>query len=429
MFCEDIGLATTLGKANMLNRRSSWASALNALFVVAVCFKGDGFPTGTASFVSGTQETNTIVSQGYASEINLARTEAKRICGQGHPAPGNSKTADGTGRVRPPGVSVAVAIDGEIVWAEGFGLADVEQNVPVTRATKFRIGSTSKSFTAVAAILLSERGRLDLDAPIQRYVPSFPDKGYVITTRQLLLHRGGIRHYNEKERHEENQRRYSSVSEGLERFENDPLISVPGTETHYSSYGYNLVSAVVEGASGRDFLSFMRDQIFRPLGMQDTTADENEKIIPYRGRFYQINADGTYRNSRYADLSYKWGSGGFLSSSEDLVKFGSAFLKPGFVDRNSLDLMFVPKPTQEARGVGWSVYEEGERAPERIYTSDGSSVGGSSVVVIYPDQKVVISWVMNTDDFHPLNDKDLRKVALPFLERQNLLLKRGQLSN
>ena len=296
----------------MPNRRPFWCAAAIALFVVAVCLEGDGFPTLSTSFTPRIQETNPIISQGYASEINLARAEAKRIISDGRPAPGNSQTAERTGRVRPPGVSIAVAIDGEMVWAEGFGLAD------------------------------------------------------------------------------------------------------------------NLASAVVEGASGRDFLSFMRDEIFTPLGMQDSTADENERIIPHRGRCYQINLDGSYRNSPYADLSYKWGSGGFLSSSQDLVKFGSAFLKSGFVNKDSLDLMFVPKDLiQEGLGVGWSVYKEGERAPERIYISDGSSVGGSSALVIYPDQKVVISWVMNTDDFVPLNDKDLRRVALPFLERQNLLHNRG----
>jgi serine beta-lactamase-like protein LACTB len=187
------------------------------------------------------------------------------ICEQGHPAPENAASSGGMARLHPPGLSVAVAINGEVVWAEGFGLADVEQTVPVTNTSKFRIGSTSKSFTAVAALLLSERGKLDLDTDVRRYVPAFPDKGYVITTRELLMHRGGVRHYSAKELDQENQRHYSSVTEGLERFKNDPLISPPGAQWHYSSYGYNLVGAIIEGAAGKKFLEFMQDEVFHPL--------------------------------------------------------------------------------------------------------------------------------------------------------------------
>jgi serine beta-lactamase-like protein LACTB len=152
-----------------------------------------------------------------------------------------------------------------------------------------------------------------LVAPIQRYVPAFPDKGYVITTRQLLGHLGGIRHYNSKE-NTENQQRYHSVTEALARFKDNPLVAPPGIKFSYSSYGYNLISAAIESASGEDFLDFMHDRVFVPLGMLDTVADENEKIIKFRARWYQINADGSYRNSPYADLSYKWAGGGFLST-------------------------------------------------------------------------------------------------------------------
>src|SRR5262249_9188836 len=152
---------------------------------------------------------------------------------------------------RPPGMSVAVAVNGKLVWAEGFGVADLEQCVPVTPQTKFRIGSTSKPLTSAAAALLFDEKRLDLDAPIQRYVPSFPDKGYPITTRQLLGHLAGIRHYTAADGDNENVEPYHSVAESLKRFSADPLIAPPGTKWHYSTYGYVLVSAVIEGASGQ----------------------------------------------------------------------------------------------------------------------------------------------------------------------------------
>ncbi|MCP5113774.1 MAG: beta-lactamase family protein, partial [bacterium] len=169
-----------------------------------------------------------------------------------------------------PGVAVAVGVDGTIVWSEGFGLADIEQRVPVTPATKFRIGSVSKPLTAAAVGLLHEEGRLDIDAPVQRYVPSFPVKKHEITTRLLAGHLAGIRHYRAAENY--SARHYPTVVEGLDIFKNDPLLHPPGTKYAYSSYGWNLISAVVEGASGTDFLTYMRTNVLEPLGMRNTVA-------------------------------------------------------------------------------------------------------------------------------------------------------------
>jgi CubicO group peptidase (beta-lactamase class C family) len=197
---------------------------------------------------------------------------------------GNSGSAINNEVARPPGISIAVAVDGKIVWAEGFGFADIEQCVAVTPKTKFRIGSTSKPLTAAGAALLYDQGRIDFDAPIQRYVPSSPDKGYVITMRELLGNLGGIRGYNAEESNKLDRDVYRSVSDSLMRFKDDPLVAPPGTKWVYSTYGYVLASAAIEKASGQDFLSYMRDKVFLSLGMLDTVADESDKIIPDRAR-------------------------------------------------------------------------------------------------------------------------------------------------
>src|SRR3989454_8653088 len=151
-----------------------------------------------------------------------------------------------------PGLQVAVAVGGKLVWSEAFGYADLAREVPVTAETQFRIGSVSKPLTAAAVALLYEQGKLDLDAPVQRYVPSFPDKGRPITTRQLAGHLAGIRHYRGDEfllnRH------FNTVLEGLTIFQGDALLFPPGTKFSYSTYGWNLISAVVEGAAGPGFL-------------------------------------------------------------------------------------------------------------------------------------------------------------------------------
>src|SRR6266478_174630 len=257
----------------------------------------------------------------YSKQIQLARRAALEIYNHGFL--GNSGSAINNKVGRPPGMSIAVAVNGKLVWAEGFGLADLEQCVPVTPKTKFRIGSTSKPLTSAGAMLLYDQKRLDLDAPIQRYVPTFPAKGQVITTRQLLGHLGGIRDYNAEESSKLDRDVYHSVSESLKRFKNDPLAASPGTKWIYSVYGYVLASAAIEGASGQDFLSFMHDKVFLPLDMQDTVADESDKIIPGRARWYTIMADGSYRNTPYEDLSYKWAGGGFLSTADDLLAPGN----------------------------------------------------------------------------------------------------------
>src|SRR5271165_626249 len=221
-----------------------------------------------------------------------------------------------------PGLALAVAVDGKLVYSEGFGYADLEERVPVWPTTKFRIGSISKPLTATALMQLVEAGKVDLDAPIQKYVPSFPDKGAVITVRMVAGHLGGIRHYKDDEF--QIQKHYGSVMEGLKIFANDPLVSPPCTKFNYSSYGYNLLSAVIESASGEEFLSYMQGKVFTPMGLVHTTPDQNSQIVEQRSRFYELTKDSHTENAPYVDNSYKWAGGGFLSTAEDLVRFGSA---------------------------------------------------------------------------------------------------------
>ena len=160
------------------------------------------------------------------------------------------------------GLSVTVGRGQSILWSKGFGLADLEQQVPVDPGvTRFRVGSTAKSMTAMAIAQLVEAGKLDLDTPIQDYLPDYPQGEGVITTRLLAGHLAGIRHYASEEEFLATDA-YSSVTAGLVIFKDDPLLSLPGTEFHYSTFGFNLVSAVVERAANHDFLSYMEEYVF-----------------------------------------------------------------------------------------------------------------------------------------------------------------------
>src|SRR5881227_4243532 len=188
------------------------------------------------------------------------------------------------------GLQVAVGVDGKLVWSEGFGYADLARKAPVTAETQFRIGSVSKPLTATAVALLYEQGKLDLDTPVQRYVPSFPDKGYPITTRQLAGHLAGIRHYRDREFFQT--RHFATVRDGLAIFQDDSLLFPPGTRFSYSSYGWNLVSAVVEGVAGEDFLPYISAHVFRPLGLTHTAPDRTDSVIPDRTQFYDADSSG-----------------------------------------------------------------------------------------------------------------------------------------
>ena len=296
---------------------------------------------------------------------------------------------------RAVGVTVSVGRSGELIWSQGFGYADLEQQVPVDPGkTLFRVGSVAKPMTAAAVGLLMEQQKLDLDVPVQRYVPSFPEKEGIITARLLAGHLAGIRHYKGDEMF--NNEHFETVTKGLRIFQDDPLIHPPGSRYSYSSYGYNLLSAVVEGASKRDFLEYMSEHVFEPLGMKNTHADHVYSILPGRGRYY-VRHGGTTVNAPAVDNSYKWAGGGLLSTSEDLVTFGFAHLGTSLLKEETIRLLWTPQETSKGKqtnyGIGWRIEEDDSG---RSYIGhNGGSVGGATVFRIYPEKNLVIAMISN----------------------------------
>jgi serine beta-lactamase-like protein LACTB len=314
-----------------------------------------------------------------------------------------------------PGMSVAVLVDGVIAWSEGFGYADLEHRVPVTPLTRMRIGSVSKPVTAAAIGKLVEQGRLDLDVPIQRYVPSFPEKRWPITTRQLAGHLAGIRHYRGNEFYSRD--RYETVLDGLKIFADDSLLFEPGTAYHYSSYGWNLISAVIEGAAGEDFLSYMRREVFEPLGLRSIVAEHTDSIIAHRASFYERDRrTGLILNAPYVDNSYKWAGGGFISNTEDLVRFGWAHLAGGFLEPETVELLFTSQRTRSGEltnyGIGWR--SGTDSAGRRWVGHTGGSVGGRAVLVVYPEERVVVAALANLGSA-PMTPQLAERLAAPFM--------------
>ncbi len=293
------------------------------------------------------------------------------------------------------GMAVSIGKNDVIVWSAGFGLADVEQNVPVLPArTKFRVGSVAKPLTATALAILYEQGKLDFNKTVQTYVANFPEKRWPVSVRQVAGHLAGIRHYRDQEFL--SVKYYSTVAEGLEIFKNDTLLFQPGSDYRYSSYGWNLLSAVVESASGEPFLEFMQKNVTLPMGMMNTVADHIDSIIVDRSRYYRLQ-DNILINCRPVDNSYKWAGGGFLSTSEDLIRFGFACLNATILKRQTIDLLWQSQVKNDGKptnyGIGWSRGED--KSGRRWVGHGGGSVGGTTFFRIYPQQAVVIAIITN----------------------------------
>ena len=205
-----------------------------------------------------------------------------------------------------PGIAAAIYQDDRLAWEGYVGLADTETGEPLTREVRFRVGSVSKVVTAVALARLWQRGAIDLDADVRRYVPGFPRHDGVVTARLLAGHLGGIRNYQPRDFDVTgiDRRHFATTSEALEIFAGDPLVAPPGTQYHYSTLGYTLLAAAMEGATGKDFLALLAEEVFTPLGLHDTGADEPG--VRRRAGNYERTAAGKAERAEALDLSYKW---------------------------------------------------------------------------------------------------------------------------
>jgi CubicO group peptidase (beta-lactamase class C family) len=303
-----------------------------------------------------------------------------------------------------PGFSVAVSVAGQGQWADALGWADIEAERPATVLTRFRIGSTSKPVTAAIAGRLLDAGKVDFDRPLAEYFEPWRGRNVELTLAHLLSNQGGVRHYQGME--SLSRQHYQNLTEGLEIFLSDPLRFEPGSDFSYSSYGFNLAGVVLEQVGGAEYLELAQREVFAPLGMEATGPDDVTLEIPQRATFYMRRSEGVVEAPKVDD-SYKWPSGGLLSTPSDMVRFGSAFLGPGFLSAATLELVTtarsVPKgPTGYA--LGWRVHEPSEGFPRRALHHGGSSVGGRSMLVVVPDSGVVVSILCNSQDYRDKED-------------------------
>jgi serine beta-lactamase-like protein LACTB len=308
-----------------------------------------------------------------------------------------------------PGISVAVVQGGEFLWSAGFGMADLENSVPATSQTVYRLGSISKPLTGIAAMALWQEGKLDLDTPVQTYCPAFPQKPWPVTTRQLLGHLGGVRTYKVPEYpywdsqadpevgntlHFEN-----GIKGGLKFFAAEPLVAQPGTHFNYSTQGYTVVGCAVEGASGKKYADYVRERVLVPAGMLQTRPDDRVAVIPSRTRFYSQDRSGALVNAEFLDSSYKVPGGGWLSSAPDMARFATAVLNNRLVSGTTRNLMWTEQmPTdglgRMAYGLGWQI---GSLSGVKDVGHGGSQQGTSAALLIAPDSLAAVVVLTNSD--------------------------------
>ncbi len=314
-----------------------------------------------------------------------------------------------------PSLSAAIVVGNEIKYAQGFGMADLENSVAAKATTVYRLGSMSKTITATAVMQLAEKGKLDLDKPVQQYCAAFPEKPWPVSTRQLLAHLGGIRDYDNKKFLEEyfSTHHYNNIAESLDIFKNDPLLQEPGTKFSYSTYGYNLLGCVIEGASGTTYAAYISESILKPAGMTRTRIDEISTIIPDRARGYAKTRQGDTVNTRLSDTSNKIPAGGLVSSVEDIGKFAIALLDHKLLSSATIEQMWTPQKTREGKEIpyalGWRV---GERNGMKEVFHGGAAAGFSTFLYLLPEKQTAVVLMVNLELLSSKQRDDLtRRIA------------------
>jgi CubicO group peptidase (beta-lactamase class C family) len=295
------------------------------------------------------------------------------------------------------GLSVAV-VHGDFRWSRGFGFADVENQVPATADSSYRMGSVSKPMTAAAILRLADEGKLDLNAEVQTYVPYFPRKAYPVTIRQLLAHQGGISHYRDYEK-EGRIKDPKTTREAIAIFADFDLINEPGTKYSYTSYGYNLLGAVVEEVSKQPYGTYLTEQVWKPLGMSSTLMDDPIAIIPHRVDGYLLDRQGKLRRSDYVDMSSRFGGGGTRSTVGDMIRLMEGLSEGKVLKPATRELAWSMQPTRDQHltryGLGFGLYSRNGRY---VVAHTGSQQETRTSLSYIPSARLIVALATNFED-------------------------------
>lgn len=294
-----------------------------------------------------------------------------------------------------PGGSFAVMKDGKIIYSEGVGWASQDLDVKANRDTKFRIGEVSEIFTSAILQKMIDDGTLNPDSTVQHYLPDLPDIYKTMTINQLANHTSGIAIETEDE---ENWTGYNvSLQRGLQRFVDKPLESEPDLFQNVSMYNYNLLGAIMEKVTGKHFPDILKEYVTDTLHLNNTVIDNAFQTIKGRTDFYDYNMISQVINATTRDLRYKAPSKGLLSNAEDLAKLGNAIFFTDYFSDKMREKMLQPVVLLDSFPApianGWIFLATQDAG--KMYGRKGTITGGSSAILVIPQEKMVIAGTTN----------------------------------
>lgn len=295
-----------------------------------------------------------------------------------------------------PGAAALVAIDGEIVYEKGFGLANIELKVPIKPEMVFEIGSITKQFTAVAILMLVEEGKLSLDDEITKFLPDYPTKDHKITLHHLLTHTSGIKSYTSMESWAKLWRKDVTPLELVDIFKDEPMDFEPGEQFLYNNSAYFILGYIIEKASGLTYQDYIQQKIFEPVGMTSSYYGSAQKIIPNRATGYQKTDE--IINAEYLSMSHPYAAGSLMSTVGDLFKWNQAIRSNKLISAASTEKAFTDYELNNGEkvgyGYGWFLSEiNGSPTKEH-----GGGIFGYVTNSIYlPEENVFVAVLSNTD--------------------------------
>jgi len=323
----------------------------------------------------GTLQAGNVSTKGLAKKINLFLEKT-------YPA-------------NEPGAAVLAMIDGKIILRKGYGMANLELGIPIKPEMVFRIGSITKQFTAVAIMKLAEEGKLSVTDDITKYLKGYPTHGHKITIHHLLNHTSGIKSYTNVQKFLSLMRKDMTVKELIDSFKNQPMDFAPGERFLYNNSGYVLLGAIIEKVSGKNYETYIHENIFKPLGMNSSYYGINTRIIPLRASGYKKEKN-EFKNADYLSMTLPYAAGSLLSTVDDLHRWYQALEAGKVLSQKSLEQMYTPTKLNNGKtqnyGYGWSL---GTSFEEKIIHHGGGINGFTTYALRVPEKKVFVTVLTN----------------------------------
>ncbi|HEY4308182.1 MAG TPA: serine hydrolase domain-containing protein [Pirellulales bacterium] len=292
--------------------------------------------------------------------------------------------------------AVGVMKDGRLVLARGYGYADVENGVPATAETVYRLGSITKQFTSMAIMQLAEAGKLSVDDELTKFLPDYPAQDHKVTIQHLLNHTSGIKSYTSLPNFFRTARQDLSHDEMLALFKEQPFDFSPGEKMQYNNSGYYLLGMVIEKASGQKYGDYLADHIFKPLGMHATRYGDTRPVIPRRAMAYKRER-GQLINDDPISMTVPGAAGALVSNVLDLLKWHQALEAGEFISAASYEAMYRPTTLPDGKvqkyGYGWGL---ADMAGHRKLSHGGGINGFSTMIGRYPDDRLAVIVLANT---------------------------------